>query len=435
MANQSLFDTGEAKPKKKTINRKAKPRSELSLTSGRIISPEETPLKSEEKIFSVGDYLELINVALHDFKAKVIGEISSLDIRGNYLFFGLKDKESGALINCFMWTSDYRLCGVQAAEGLEVVVYGFPEVYKPSGRMTFKASTIEFVGEGALKKAYDELKKKLEKEGVFSPDRKKPIPEFPETIGLITSKTGAVIHDFLNNIGRFGYKIKFMDSRVEGVAAVEDLLRSIRYFKDKDIDVLVIIRGGGSLESLQAFNNEILAREIADFPKPVIAGIGHDKDVPLLALASDLMTSTPTAVTKVLNSSWESALQQTQIYERDIFNRFLGNLTERKDRVRFARDIIYERFGLIFEYFKKTENGVKVALEKIGYLIKLKNKQLDESMKLLQALSPDRQLKLGYSLVYSGDKILRSVKDVKKGSEIDIKLLDGKIKSEIKDIT
>lgn len=431
MANQSLFDAGSEKPKRKTIARKAKPRPDRGLTS-RL--PEETPLKSEEKIFSVGDYLDLVNVALHDFKAKVKGEISSLDIRGNYLFFGLKDKESGALINCFMWASDYRLCGVEAAEGLEVVVYGFPEVYKPSGRMTFKASTIELVGEGALKKAYDELKKKLEKDGIFSPDRKSPIPEFPETIGLITSKTGAVIHDFLNNIGRFGYKIKFMDSRVEGVAAVEDLLRSIRYFKDKDIDVLVIIRGGGSLESLQAFNNEVLAREIADFPKPVIAGIGHDKDVPLLALASDLMTSTPTAVTKVLNSSWERALAQTQIYERDIFNHFLGNLNERKDRVRFARDIFYAKFGLIFEYFKKAEHGVRIALEKIGYLIKHKNKQLDESLKLLQALSPDRQLKLGYSLVYSGERLLRSVKGAKKGSEIDIKLLDGKIRSEIKDI-
>lgn len=391
--------------------------------------PEETP---QERVFSVGDYLDLINVALGDFKGKVQGEVSSLDIRGNYLFFGLKDKEGASLINCFMWQSNYRLCGVEIAEGMEIIVGGQPEIYKASGRMTFRAETVELVGEGALKKAYDELKKKLDKEGLFAQERKRAIPEFPEKIGLITSKTGAVIHDFLNNIGKFGYKIKFIDSRVEGQQAVQDLLRSVRYFKDQDIDVLVIIRGGGSLESLQAFNNEILTREIANFPKPVIAGIGHDKDVPLLALTADMMASTPTAVTKILNSSWERALAKTQIYERDIFNHFRNKLVEKKDKIRWASDIIAGRFGLIFETFKKVDDGLRRAIEKIGYAIKHKNKWLDESMKLLQAFSPERQLKLGYSLVYSGKKLIRSVNEVAKGDEIDIKLHDGKIRADVK---
>jgi len=187
--------------------------------------------------------------------------------------------------------------------GMEIIVDGMPSIYAPSGRFNFQVNTIELVGEGALKLAYDKLKKKLEDEGLFGIARKKEIPELVQKIGLITSETGAVIHDFLNNIGKYGFQIKFFNSRVEGQLATADLLKGIKYFENQDIDVLVIIRGGGSLESLQAFNNEVLVRRIAEFEKPVICGIGHDKDVPLCALVADLLVSTPTAVTTVLNKS------------------------------------------------------------------------------------------------------------------------------------
>jgi len=186
---------------------------------------------------------------------------------------------------------------------MEVIVEGMPNIYVPNGRFNFSVNTIELVGEGALKLAYDKLKKKLTAEGLLAVERKKTIPELPEKIGLITSETGAVIHDFLTNIGKYGFKIKFFNSRVEGQLAIKDLLKAIEYFKNQDIDVLVIIRGGGSFESLQAFNNEVLVRKIAEFEKPVICGIGHDKDIPLSALAADLLVSTPTAVTTVLNRS------------------------------------------------------------------------------------------------------------------------------------
>ena len=174
------------------------------------------------------------------------------------------------------------------------------------------------MGEGALKKAYDKLKQKLEKEGLFSSEKKKPIPEFPQRIGLITSETGAVIHDFLNNLGKYGYQISFVNSRVEGQIAVQGLLLAITYFSGKEIDVLVIIRGGGSLESLQAFNNEALVRKIADFKIPVICGIGHDKDVSLASLAADKAVSTPTAVTALLNRAWEKAIHDVVALEKDL---------------------------------------------------------------------------------------------------------------------
>ena len=185
----------------------------------------------KKKPYTVSGYLDLLNRELRKREARVQGEISSLDIRDNYLFFSLKDKDDESLLSCFMWMNNYKLCGVSFEEGLEIVVEGFPEVYKPNGRLSFRVSSAELVGEGALKRAYEQLKKKLEDEGLFLPERKKPIPEFVQRIGLITSETGAVIHDFLNNLGQYGYQIKFFSSRVEGQAAIKDLLSAIEYFE------------------------------------------------------------------------------------------------------------------------------------------------------------------------------------------------------------
>jgi len=126
----------------------------------------------------------------------------------------------------------------------------------PAVNFSFICNAIELAGEGALKKAYEALKKKLEREGLFASERKRKLPPYPQTIGIITSKQGAVINDFLTNIGKFGFKLELIDTRVEGPMAVGDILAAIKTFKQRKIDVLVIIRGGGSPESLQAFNNE-----------------------------------------------------------------------------------------------------------------------------------------------------------------------------------
>ena len=259
-------------------------------------------LSIKEKIYSVSNFLDIINSNLAKIQVCIKGEISSVDFK-KHAYFSLKDKNDESVVNCFMWSDDYQMVGIDLKEGMEIIVRGYAEIYKPAGKFTFRVSSIELVGEGALKKAYDALKKKLTEEGLFELERKRPMPNLPIKIGLITSRTGAVIHDFQSNLGRFGYEIKFYDSRVEGAQAVKDLINAIRYFKNKPIEVLVVIRGGGSLESLQAFNNEVLVRKIAEFEKPVICGIGHDKDIPLSALAADLLVSTPTAVTTVLNRS------------------------------------------------------------------------------------------------------------------------------------
>ncbi len=402
---------------------------------------------------SVSVYLDTLNRGLGEYSGKVQGEISSLDIRGNYLFFGLKDKEDGSTMNCFMWMNSYKLSGVELAEGLEIVASGFPEIYKPSGRLSFRTDMVELVGEGALKLAYEKLKRQLEKEGLFAPERKKIIPDYPHTIGLITSSTGAVIHDFLNNIGRFGFHIKFLDSRVEGALAVKELIASVRTFKKrKDIDVLVMVRGGGSLESLQAFNNEILVREISSCPFPVIVGIGHDKDVPLVALAADKACSTPTAVAKLLNASWEQAGAKVRYSEQKILSAYARALQEKiffaerltsslekrlHEMIEKVRSII-ERFSQSMPVVHERLVNIVALLPKIQRILlsqfaaKISNAhdKVRSLEKILAAQNPERQLKLGWSIAFSQGKVVRSTRDVSPGDNLDVRVSDGTIKTQ-----
>lgn len=409
-----------------------------------------------EKPLSVSAYLNFLNQQLRKYRARIQGEISSVKMKDNVVYFSLKDPEDEGVINCLIWKRDYKLSGVDLEIGMEVIIEGFPDVYKPSGSLAFKASSVELVGEGALKKAYDQLKKKLDAEGLFLEERKKPIPDFPQKIGLITSETGAVIHDFQINLSRYGFSIKFMDSRVEGQLAIRDLISAIDYFSDEDIDVLVIIRGGGSLESLQAFNNEMLVRRIANFNKPVICGIGHEKDVPLASLVADKMVSTPTAVTHVLNASWQKAIHELELNKEKIFNIFSSALFSGKEAVNNCFKTIETNFESIFEKFNQAEESLKQSLISLEFRITELGKKLAEYPnifltnmnhgisqtkqkisyfeKLLLTHNPERQLKLGYSIVSSGGAIIKSVNQIKINQSVGVAVANGSFESEVKKI-
>jgi len=389
----------------------------------------------KNKIYTISEFVQLLNADLKWMKARIVGEVGEVKAGPTgHMYFTLKDEKDGAMLNCIMWSSKYRLFGITLEPGKKIVAYGAPEIYAPNGRLSFIADTIELAGEGDIKKQYDELKKKLEKEGLFDVENKRAIPKYPHKIGVITSKQGAVIHDFLNNIGKFGFEIKMIDSRVEGQGACEDLLSSIKTFRKTDIDVLVIIRGGGSMESLMPFNNELLVREVVGFPVPVLVGIGHDKDVPLVAMAADRSESTPTAVANLLNESWEQALLLLERFERKIF----------------------ASYGLIFEKYKAIENKFKISLQNFKNNILNIGANLEKQMesyftgfvllcdktrekvanieKLVNLNNPERNLRLGYSIASIGGKIVRKASDAKIGEELNIKITDGTISAEIKNI-
>jgi len=365
----------------------------------------------KDKIYSIGEFVGALNVELKGIKAKIIGEVGEAKAGPTgHMYFTLKDENGGAMLNCIIWKFKYSLFGIKLEPGMKIVAYGNCEVYAPSGRLSFLCDTIELAGEGELKKQYDELKKKLEKEGLFNAENKRPVPAYAQKIGVITAKQGAVIHDFLNNIGQFGFKIKFIDSRVEGAGAVEDLLAAIKTFIKKDIDVLVIIRGGGSMESLMPFNNELLVREVVGFPVPVVVGIGHDKDVPLVCLAADKSESTPTAVANLLGESWEQA--------RFILAKATGLIKNAgiliKNKYQNKYNILRER---IFSNFKNILAGINSELNHIDKLVIINN--------------PERQLKMGYSIARAGGKIVRKVGDVRPEQNLELRVNDGEIKTKV----
>lgn len=424
--------------------------------------------------YSVREFVELLNLRLSDLSSEIVGEISEYKLAtSGHAYFTLKDKEGGYILPCTIWRRDYELCGITLEIGMEVLVKGKPNFYGPFGKLSFIGRSVELVGEGALKKAYELLKKKLEKEGLFAADQKRPIPQFPEKIGVITSVRGAVIHDFSNNLRKSGFKVKILDSRVEGPESGRDLTLSVRAMQKERIDVLVIIRGGGSMQSLAGFDNEALVREIARFPVPVVTGVGHHQDVPLAALVADAAESTPSLCAALLSRPWIDAEYSMRQSERNIFNAIRLKIIETSELllvayretvkvyascINSARDNLRTTYGVaeealhgILKKYTEAEQTVFHALVRVSaelsrsldrvnhgqtsivraydQALQMFFQQLESALRIISNSSPERQLRLGYSLAMIRGKLVRSVKDVREGEILTVKIADGELVS------
>lgn len=428
----------------------------LKIVNGENITKDESENNESRDVLTVSEYLNSINSTISKFKTKIRGEVVTFQPSGNAVYFTIKDSNADAILSVFMWNSDYKISGISIVNGLEIIVEGYSEIYKPNGRFSLRASTVELVGEGALKIAYDKLKAKLYNEGLFDDERKIKIVDFPSKIGVITSKQGAVIHDFLNNLGKFGFKVSFVDSRVEGVLAIKDIISAIETVSKLDLDVIVLIRGGGSLESLQAFNNEHVVRAISNLNIPVICSIGHDKDVPLAQMVSDYSTSTPSMCTAILNESWNDATYQLDIYNKTIFSKYSNLLSKNEIILNRANSFFQKKFSDISKEINSVINVTDVLLSKMSYAISKNKKHINDVLNnllnnfnnnqesitqnlnqisnMLDAYDPLRQLKLGYSLVRVKGKVIKSKKNVIINDTIDIELSDGNIEARVNKI-
>jgi exodeoxyribonuclease VII large subunit len=406
---------------------------------------------------TVAEFITLLNSRITSIKTGVIGEVSEMKMSAKgHAYPVIKDKETGDILPCTMWASDYVLNGIELETGLEILANGHPEFYGPFGKLSFHIKSFQLVGEGQLKKAYEKLKKKLSAEGVFDKERKKELPNFPKNIGVITSIHGEVIHDFSNNLRKSGFKVKILHSPVEGPESGRHLTLAVRHFRKEEIDILVIMRGGGSMQSLAGFDNEALVREIISFPKPTVAGIGHHQDVPLVALVADISESTPSMVASIINSSWEKADLKLNEYEESIFSRYQNELKKQSDLILYTFNLTEEIMNSIFKKFKESEhelylslkifeqklkdikeflvNEITVSKKQLSNFIKISSDKLLNSHRFIRTNSPEKQLSLGYSLVFSKGKIVKSKKNLRTGQEINVKVNDGNIVSEIKKI-
>jgi exodeoxyribonuclease VII large subunit len=361
----------------------------------------------DEPVLTVSEFLDALNQMIGGESALVSGEVAEFRSSPQWTSFSLKDPEGGAVLKCVCAAWKYKKLGVALEDGMQVKAGGRPRVTKSYGSLGFWVESVEPVGEGSLKRAYELLKKKLEAEGVFA--RKRPLPAYVQNVGLISSKGGVVIHDFMKNLAPRGIKVNFADSRVEGALAARGIIRAIKWFNANmpELDALVVARGGGGLESMQAFNNEEVCRAIFASRIAVICGIGHEVDVPLACLAADVSCSTPTAAAVAVSQTWEPLARHLPLLRQKIFFAF-ENLLAR------FRDLQKSIIG-------NFENMLAGTKDRVA-----------ELKKLIAFADPRRNLKLGYSIALDAKgKAVRSVSQVGKGDEMVTILLDGKIRSKV----
>ncbi len=247
-------------------------------------------------ILSVSEFVEYINIAIGQRKVSIEGEISGYHLnQGKWVFFDLKDEDSK--IGCFAASWNMRTA---LEDGMQVVVHGVPRVYGKSGKFSIMVDSIELRGEGSLRRAFELTRKKLEAEGLFDVARKRPLPQFPEKIGIIASRESAAYTDFMRIVqSRWGgVELYLYHVQVQGERAVGDIIKAFEWFNtvgiQEGVQSIALIRGGGSLEDLQAFNSEGVARAVFGSRLPVVCGVGHERDESLADYAADVRAATPT---------------------------------------------------------------------------------------------------------------------------------------------
>lgn len=274
-----------------------------SFGSSEIPNGQDVPASSKKRALSVSAAVRLTKTLLAEHTFCIEGEVSELNNKAGYkaVYFTIKDED--ASLPCLMWKSRFQASGVPLRIGAKVQVTGKFTIFAPKGRMNFDVSRLVLAGEGDLRQKVAQLAEKLKREGLMDEARKRSLPEYPQCIGLVTSPRGAAVHDVLRTLRR-RYplaRIVFAGVPVEGVSAARDLSDALQKVARTDAEVVLLVRGGGSFEDLMPFNDEGLARSIANCEKPVVTGIGHEPDTSIADMVSDMRASTPTAAAEAVS--------------------------------------------------------------------------------------------------------------------------------------
>lgn len=417
-------------------------------------------MENEEiKYFTVTQY----NQAIKNFLDSKV-ECQSIHLRGeisNYkghtrghLYFTLKDEESR--INAVMFSSSAGKLNFTPKDGDEVLVDGRISVYVPNGGYQVYVDNMSLAGNGDLLKKFEELKNKLMLEGLFDADKKKPIPKFPKKIGIVTAPTGAAIRDILSTIKR-RYPLcetLLFPSLVQGELAAPDIVRQIERAQEYDLDVLIVGRGGGSIEDLWAFNEEIVARAIYASEIPIISAVGHEPDFTIADFVADLRAPTPTGAAEMAVPNMVDLIN----YINQIEIRLNKNITNKIDYLEKSLNALATSYVLSnpLASFEIREQKLDTLVNRLNSTVTYKldnamtrfnglknsrilvkpddmfirfNNSLELTINKLELLNPLSVLSKGYSVTKVNDKVVKSKNDVKVKDKINIKLIDGEIES------
>ncbi len=387
-------------------------------------------------VLSVSQYLQIVNAVLREHvpsqEIVVEGEISGFTIKdGKWIIFDLKDEnDPKAKVACFATT--FKVTGA-FENGMRARVFGYPAV-KPWSTFQIDVQTMEPVGEGALKRAYEMLKKKLEAEGFFDAARKRSLPRFPERIGLITSRDAAAYGDFLRILNNRwgGVEVVFAHVRVQGTEAVPQILGAFETFNamapgDRP-DVLVLTRGGGSLEDLHAFNDEAVARAVHASRIPVVCGVGHERDESLCDYVADVRASTPSNAAERVVPSRHDVDYELAMMTRHAEERLLAAAADRKRLVERATRTVSlvldrERHRLLV-LSQRSRDAFSTWFSRL-------RDRVGSYDRVLRQIDPTRILARGYSIVTVGGRVVADAGSLEIGTEIGVQLARGSVEAEV----
>lgn len=360
---------------------------------------------------------------------QVKGEISGCKYHySGHIYFTLKD--AGAAISCVMFSSQRKGLDFTLEDGQSVIVTGQISVFERDGRYQLYARSIAQDGVGRLYEEYEKLKKRLLAEGLFDEQRKKPIPRYASKIGVVTAETGAVIQDICNVTYRRNpyVQLYLYPAKVQGEGAAQTVIEGIHYFEQTDVDTIIIGRGGGSVEDLWCFNDEVLARVIADCTKPIISAVGHETDTTISDYAADLRAPTPSAAAELAVYSW----RETEIGLREYRN----DLRQAMHQILKVRKLELQKYMVLLQHVSPEDilrQKRLVLADSQERLQRLMEKRLTDAKHRLalyaeemKGLSPLQKLQSGYT--YTADEAgnhIDSVQSLEKGQHLTLTFADG----------
>lgn len=389
-----------------------------------------------EPVLQVSEYLKLANQVLKlnidGYAFAVEGEIFDYKIKdGKWIMFSLKDEnDPAAKVGCFATT--FKISGV-FEDGMKVRVWGPPAINKWSG-FQIEVQKMEAVGDGALKKAYELLKKKLEVEGLFDVSRKRAPPRFPERIGLITSRDAAAYGDFVRILNNRwgGVEVLFSHVHVQGREAVPEILAAFYRFNEiseaERPEVLVLTRGGGSLEDLHAFNDEQVARAVFSSKIPVVCGVGHERDESLCDFVADVRASTPSNAAERVVPNRREVLFEIETMTRRVETRLTDAVDDRQFLIERATNLIFSAADRQKEKLARAARGL---FDRVNNWLPRFSDRLEASLRVLANLDPKRVLSRGYSIVTIKGKVVKDAAALEIGAEIGVQLARGSVGAEV----
>jgi exodeoxyribonuclease VII large subunit len=389
-------------------------------------------------VTAVNNYIK--KVIDNDFilsNSNIKGELSNVKIHSSgHIYFSLKDNFSK--INCIMFKSNADSLSFIPRDGMNVVVSGNVSVYEKDGAYQLYCKSMKVEGEGELFIAFQKLKESLEAEGLFNPLKKKKLPLFPRRIGVVTSPTGAAVRDIINVSKRRNKNVDLLiyPALVQGINASEDIVRGISMLnKIEDVDVIIVARGGGSIEELWAFNEEKVARAIASSKKPIVSGIGHETDFTISDFVSDVRGATPSQAAEIVVGSYEEILYKLKSTEEKLKAIMNNMISEKFNRLKLELKTIklYSPYNSVINEYNKVDNLRNKLDFNIRLLLNEERSKLNRANELLLANNPLKVLSKGYGIIQDAkSNTISSIEELKGNDTVKVLLKDGSATFKIK---